>query len=64
MLVISRNPLDVMPSFALLMHTNSYSLQIEEEYHTDFPEFWQEYVSTMTQNVKKIHELLHDEIAE
>ena len=40
MIVISRNPLDVMPSFALLMHTNSYSLQINEEYHTDFPEFW------------------------
>ena len=44
MIVIARNPIDVIPSFANLANTHSHSLEINEEYHVDFPDFWDKWV--------------------
>ena len=56
MIVIGRNPIDVIPSLANLVNTQSHSLEINEQYHVDFPEFWANWVTQMTQNIKKNHE--------
>ena len=56
MIVMARNPIDVMPSFANLCNTGSHSLVPNEEYHTDFPEYWDEWVNSITQSLKKNHE--------
>ena len=56
MIVIARNPIDVIPSFANLVNTHSHSLEINEQYHVDFPEFWANWVTQMTQNIKDNHE--------
>ena len=55
MIVIARNPLDVMPSFANLLNTHSHSLQVEQSYSKDEPDFWQAWVKQMTLNMKANH---------
>jgi len=63
MIVIARNPLEVIPSFANLANTQSHSLEINEQYHVDFPEIWWEWVSKMTGNIKKNHEDVYEDLA-
>ena len=62
MIVMARNPIDVLPSFAHLVNTGSHSLVPNEEYHVDFPEFWESWVTTMTQNLKENHERVLSEL--
>ena len=45
MIVIARNPIDVFPSFAGLINLNSHSLEPEQQYHVDFPKFWDGWVT-------------------
>ena len=40
MFVIARNPIDVIPSLALLRNTFSHSLEINQQLHVDQPEYW------------------------
>lgn len=63
MIVMARNPIDVIPSFANLVNTQSHSLQINEKYHVDFPDIWWEWVSKMSQNLRKNHEDVYEELA-
>ena len=44
MIVMARNPIDVIPSFAGLYQLNSHSLEINESYPVDFPEYWDSWV--------------------
>ena len=55
MIVIARNPLDVFPSFANLVNLHSHSLQIQGEYHTDYPDFWESWVTQMVENMRQNH---------
>ena len=56
MIVIARNPIDVIPSFALLKHACSHSLTINEEWHEAFPEFWDDFITVIVEGMKKNHE--------
>ena len=55
MLVIARNPIDVIPSFANLTNTQSHSLQVNESYHVDFPDYWEQWVRGMLAGLKANH---------
>ena len=44
MIVIARNPIDVIPSFALLTNTKVHSLETNEQLHVDLPEWWDKFV--------------------
>ena len=63
MIVMARNPIDVIPSFAGLYQLNSHSLEINESYPEDFPEYWDEWVSKLTQSMKINHEEVLGSIA-
>ena len=63
MIVIARNPIDVFPSFANLVNTHSHSLQVNERFDQDKPEFWEQWVRKMTINMRDNHRNVLDEIA-
>ena len=63
MIVINRNPIDVIHSFALLEITGSHRLKIEQELHRDFPEFWNEWITRSIKNLKEDHDIVFNEIA-
>ena len=44
MICIARNPLDVIPSFAYLIHLMSHSLITREKLHLHFPAWWTTWV--------------------
>ena len=46
LITIVRNPIDAIPSFANLVHLKSHSKTTVEDYHTDFPEWWTEWVES------------------
>ena len=48
MIVIARNPIDVLPSFIGLSQLDSHSLVPEQEVQTAFPDWWNDWVSLMT----------------
>ena len=58
MIVIARNPIDVIPSFANLVNTNSHSLEPNEQYHVDFPEFWDSFVRGFIEKTKTNHNVV------
>jgi hypothetical protein len=41
---LMRNPIDVLPSQALMVMTMSHALVPKEKLHEDFPEFWADWV--------------------
>ena len=51
MIVMARNPIDVIPSFANLFLTESHSLEVNESYCVDFPEYWNEWVALFVKNM-------------
>ena len=57
MIVVARNPIDVIPSYVGLSQLNSHSLVPEQQYHSEFPDFWAEWVSALTQRIKINHEM-------
>ena len=63
MIVIARNPIDVIPSFANLVNTHSHSLEINELYHIDFPDFWESWVTGITEVCRKNHDEVLNSIA-
>ena len=63
MLVIARNPIDVIPSFANLVNTQSHSLEVNERYNIDTPEFWEQWVAGLTAEIKANHENVMTEIS-
>ena len=44
MIVIVRNPIDVIVSFANLFNTFTHSMVPEQSYSVDLPEFWNKWV--------------------
>lgn len=63
MIVMARNPIDVIPSFANLLNTHSHSLEVNEAYHVDFPEFWQPWVAQMIESMRQNHDEVLNSIA-
>ena len=64
MFVIARNPIDVIPSLALLRNTFSHSLEINQQLHIDQPEYWDQFVNQQINNLKLNHEIVLSAIAE
>ena len=63
MIVIARNPIDVIPSYANLRTLKSHSLEPNERYDIDKPEFWAEWVPGVIAGIKENHELVLSKIA-
>ena len=51
MICVVRNPLDVIPSFANLLHMRSHSLIPQEKLHEKFPEWWAEWSKTVAEYI-------------
>lgn len=52
---LMRNPLDVIVSVAHMCMTISHELVPREQYHIDFPEFWNDWINQMTANLASYH---------
>ena len=63
MFVIARNPIDVIPSFANLCNTRSHSIELNEQYHVDFPQYWDQFVRQMILNIRDNHTVVMNSIA-
>ena len=63
MVVLARNPIDVIPSMANLMNTQSHSLEINEQYDVDFPEIWWEWVAKISTILKTNHDEVYEDLA-
>jgi len=46
LILLYRNPFDVIPSFATLYNTFSHSFVPKEKYHIDLPDYWDWWVRT------------------
>ena len=64
MVVIARNPIDVIPSLAHLQNTRIHSLEVNEQFHVDFPEYWDTYLRNMTRSLRDHHTAALNSIAE
>ena len=56
MIVIARNPIDVLPSFANLSQLNSHSLETNEQYHVDLPDWWNRWIQNQINNIRENHD--------
>ena len=56
--------MDSIPSFANISNTRSHSLEINEQYHIDFPEFWDQWIRQMTLNYRDFHNKVLNQIAD
>ena len=63
MFCVVRNPLDVIPSFAYLVHTRSHSLVPNEKLHEEFPEWWTEWSKTVAEYMQFNHDYIVGELA-
>lgn len=63
MMVIARNPIDVYPSFCNLMNTKSHSLEVNERFDTEFPEFWQQWIERCTTAMRDNHSKVLSQVA-
>jgi hypothetical protein len=52
---LMRNPIDVILSCANMTQTTSHELVPKEEYYKDFPEFWDEWISSMVNSMQNFH---------
>ena len=60
--LIVRNPLDSIFSQANLSQTRGHSLQVENEYHVDFPEWWDKFVKSKIALIKEFFEFVHSKM--
>ena len=51
MIVIARNPIDVIPSHTNLVNLGSHSLVIDGSWHEDYPEYWTNRVASTIGNL-------------
>ena len=58
MFCIVRNPLDVIPSFAYLVHMRSHSLVPNEKLHEKFPEWWAQWAKTVSEYIQYNHDYI------
>lgn len=63
-LCIVRNPLDVIVSFATLCNTMSHSAELEFEFHTAYPEWWNWWVHYMTDQIDQYFSILYKDCIE
>ena len=52
MIVIMRNPIDVIPSLANLFIAKSHDFVFENKIHEEFPKFWDEFVDAFIKNIE------------
>ena len=55
MIVIVRNPLDVILSFANLMLLQSHTLEPNELYHQQFPDWWEKWALKIAKEIADSH---------
>ena len=60
---LMRNPLDVIYSVANMVNTFSHELVPNEEYHTEFPEFWDDWINQQISNLATFHNYVSTEMA-
>ena len=53
---LMRNPIDMIPSHALLMQTASHGLVPNEKFDVDFPDFWEDWVHFSIGKIKAFHD--------
>ena len=63
MFCVVRNPLEVFPSFAYLVHLKSHSLVTNEKLHEKFPEWWAEWSKTNAKYMVYGHNAVVNEIS-
>ena len=52
MFCVVRNPLEIIPSIAYLLHTWGHSLVTNEKLHQEFPEWWNNWVKDFATRIK------------
>ena len=62
-IVIMRNPIDSLSSFAHLMFTGTQSLTPKEEYYKDFPETWDTFLRAVTPVISESFKMLRESIS-
>ena len=63
MIIIVRNPIDVIPSFANLSLLKSHSKTTVEKFDKDFPEWWDQWVDSMVNRMAENHEFMMGTVA-
>ena len=63
MFIIARNPIDVIPSAGNFANTFFHSGQVNEQFHVDFPEYWDRLVRNRTLMMHKNHTAILNSIA-
>ena len=63
MFCVVRNPLDVIPSFAYLIHTWGHSLVPNEQLHQSFPEWWTQWVKSIAQQLQWNHDYIVNKVS-
>ena len=51
MIMIVRNPIDVVPSFASLYLSKSHDFSLETKLHEEFPQFWDQFIEFSVNNL-------------
>ena len=51
MIVIVRNPIDIIPSYAGLFLSKSHTFEFENSLPDEFPEWWDGWVTAMCENI-------------
>ena len=64
MFSVVRNPLDVIPSFAYLIHMRSHSLVPNEKLHEEFPSWWDEWARTVAKYIQQNHDFVVNTLSE
>ena len=63
MIVIVRNPIDIIPSVANLYISKSHSFEFENSLPDEFPEWWDDWVTAFCENIKTSQEFAIKNIA-
>ena len=64
MIVIVRNPIDIIPSVASLFLSKSHSFEFENKLHEEFPEWWDGWVTAFCENINTGKEYVITHIAQ
>lgn len=63
-LVCVRNPIDIIASYINLMITSCHSINIDNDVHIEFPEFWTWYIEQQTDQYVKFYQYWIDQAKE
>ena len=52
MIVVVRNPIDVLASVVTLFMSKSHDFVFENKIHEEFPKFWDEFIDAFIKNIE------------